>query len=346
VPVYSFDPLKDPRWDSFIAQHPDATVFHTSAWLRVLYRTYGYEPIVFTTSRPGADLLNALVFCRVTSWLTGNRLVSLPFSDHCDPLVEDGRQLEELGHYLEGQRRAKAWSYVEIRSRRTPPVGTQFATSQRFCLHLLDLRPGPEALFRNFHRDCTQRKIRRAAREALTYEEGRSDELLRAFHVLMVETRRRHGVPAPPLAWFRNLAECLGGAMTVRLARYHGRPAAGLVTLRHRQTAVYKYGASKAVCHKAGGMHLLFWRTIQDSHAGGCLELDLGRSHVDSHGLLLFKDRWGAARSDLLYWRHPAGRATEWPVASWLSAHAMNALRWAPRRVVAAAGDILYKHAG
>ena len=47
-----------------------------------------------------------------------------------------------------------------------------------FLSALLDLRPGPEALFRNFHKDCIQRKIRRAAREALTYEEGRSDELL------------------------------------------------------------------------------------------------------------------------------------------------------------------------
>ena len=102
--------------------------------------------------------------------------------------------------------------------------------------------------------------------------------------------------------------------MTVRLAKYQGRPAAGMVTLHHRQTAVYKYGASRAMWHKAGGMHLLFWRTIQDSHASGCLELDLGRSHVDSQGLLRFKDRWGAARSDLLYWRHPAGRTTDWPV--------------------------------
>ena len=102
VPVYSFDPLKDPRWDGFIARHPDASIFHTSAWLRALYRTYGYEPIAVHDLATGSRAAERGGVLPVTSWLTGKRLVSLPFSDHCDPLVEDGRQLEELGRHLEG----------------------------------------------------------------------------------------------------------------------------------------------------------------------------------------------------------------------------------------------------
>jgi hypothetical protein len=34
-----------------------------------------------------------LVFCRVRSWLTGRRSISLPFSDHCEPLVESHEAL-------------------------------------------------------------------------------------------------------------------------------------------------------------------------------------------------------------------------------------------------------------
>src|ERR1019366_2995967 len=76
--VYEFDPLTDSRWTRFLDQHHGATAFHSPGWLAAIQKTYGYEPIVFTTS--GADLTNAMVFCRISSWMTGRRLVSLPSS--------------------------------------------------------------------------------------------------------------------------------------------------------------------------------------------------------------------------------------------------------------------------
>ena len=69
--VYKIDPIKDRRWAEFLDKHPDASVFHTSGWLETLQRTYGYEPVVFTTSPPETELGNGLPFCRITTWLTG-----------------------------------------------------------------------------------------------------------------------------------------------------------------------------------------------------------------------------------------------------------------------------------
>jgi hypothetical protein len=73
---YQVDPTKDVRWAQLVDRHPRASVFHTVGWLQALRRTYGYEPVVFTTSSPTGDLENGLVFCRIKSWLTGRRLVS------------------------------------------------------------------------------------------------------------------------------------------------------------------------------------------------------------------------------------------------------------------------------
>ena len=78
-----------------------ATLFHSKEWLAALQRTYGYRPSVLTTSRPGERLTDGLVFCRVQSWLTGRRLVSVPFSDHCTPLIDSQ---EEFGCLLSGLR--------------------------------------------------------------------------------------------------------------------------------------------------------------------------------------------------------------------------------------------------
>src|SRR5689334_19011211 len=94
--VNEIRPLEDPRWTKFVDEHPRSSAFHTAGWLEALRRTYDYEPIALTTSPPDADLQNAVVFCRVNSWLTGRRLVSLPFSDHCNPLVRDQADLDSL----------------------------------------------------------------------------------------------------------------------------------------------------------------------------------------------------------------------------------------------------------
>src|SRR5579862_5526560 len=77
---YQLDPTQDPRWTELVGRHPKASVFHTVGWLKALRCTYGYEPVAFTTSPPSGGLKNGIVFCRINSWLTGKRLVSLPFS--------------------------------------------------------------------------------------------------------------------------------------------------------------------------------------------------------------------------------------------------------------------------
>ena len=46
-------------------------------WLESLRLTYGYDPLVFTLSPAGRELENGIVFCRVRSWLTGRKLVSV-----------------------------------------------------------------------------------------------------------------------------------------------------------------------------------------------------------------------------------------------------------------------------
>ena len=194
------DPIHDPSWLALVEKHPRASVFHTPGWLEALRRTYRYEPVALTTSPPGQELANGVVFCRVSSWLTGQRIVSVPFSDHCEPLVDD---LSELGCILAALRDAwkgNGWKYIEIRPVESDfGISPDFSKSETFCLHRLDLHPSLEDLFRRFHKDCVQRKIRRADRENLAYEEGRSELLLEKFYRMLVATRRRQLIAAPAI---------------------------------------------------------------------------------------------------------------------------------------------------
>ena len=345
--VYTLNPLRDSRWPDLVERHPHASVFHTTAWLQALERTYGYQPVVFTTSAPEAALEDGVAFCQVRSWLTGHRLVSLPFSDHCEPLVGQADAFNAICAHLDRVRRDGRWDYIELRPHtdrfRSVGGGT---TSERFWFHLLDLRPAEEALFGAFHKDSIQRKIHRAEREQLAYEEGRDERVLRAFYELLLMTRRRHQLPPQPLAWFRNLADAFGASMKVRVARHEGRAVAAILTLRHRDVMVYKYGASDERCHPLGGMHLLLWRTIQDARSLGCTTLDLGRCDLENDGLAVFKDRWGAARSEIAYRRYAAKSPSQSALRKYASDGVKQMLGHAPAVCRAAAGRFLYRHAG
>ena len=233
-----FDPLQDPRWPDLVARHPRSSVFHTVAWLEALRRTYGYQPIAYTTSPPDSSLEDALVFCRVTSWLTGRRLISLPFSDHCEPLLSSDSVLSELERTLH----AEKLRYIELRPLQPLSLTGPWCPTQSYCFHRVDLRPDLTTLFNNCHKSSTQRKILRAEREGLICETGHSEALLDAFWNLLLLTRRRHRIPPQPKAWFRNLIDCFGDALQIRVAYQAKRPVAAILTLRHKDTLVYKYG--------------------------------------------------------------------------------------------------------
>jgi len=50
------NPLEFRGWDDLVADHPAKSVFHTSAWTRVLVDSYGYRPVYFCMKENGSFL--------------------------------------------------------------------------------------------------------------------------------------------------------------------------------------------------------------------------------------------------------------------------------------------------
>ena len=349
--IAQINPLEDARWESFVQDHPRASVFHSSAWLKALSLTYGYEPLAFTTSEHGGNLRDALLFCKVDSWLTGKRLVSLPFSDHCNPLAAPDTA-DAIGETIIGQLADKnSFRYIEIRPLHPiQNIGRIPHTKVSYAFHELDLRPEIDQLFAGFHHASIQRKIRRAEREGLTVAEGKTKTLLHEFYSLLEATRIRHLVPPQPKRWFENLVGCFGDALTLRVAYQEQRAVAAMMTLRHRDTLVYKYGCSDASFNRLGGIHLLYWHAIQQAKALGLRRFDLGRTDADQRGLITFKGRWGAMKSELTYLRYSASsNATHFfdlPSGNWTAKATQFLMSHMPSPVLSKVGQRLYRHVG
>ncbi len=304
--LYTIDPLSDSRWDDLAGSHPRASVFHQRGWLRALASTYGYQPIVLTSAPAGKRLRDGIVFCQVKSWITGTRLVSLPFADHCEPLLNEIGDTFEFAEWMRAECSRHHWKYIELRPLSwAAHADCPLVASRSYWLHTLDLTPSLEQIFRHLHKDCIQRRIRRAEREQLSYDAGCSEPLLNDFYRLLLITRRRHQLLPQPRAWFRNLIACMGQNVQIRLARKDGVPIAALLTLHHRSTVVYKYGCSDERFHRLAGMPFLFWKLIEESKAAGAEQVDFGRSDLDADGLTTFKDRFGTTRRRITYFRYP-----------------------------------------
>ncbi|MDT8070998.1 MAG: GNAT family N-acetyltransferase [Terriglobia bacterium] len=339
--VYRTDPIKDPRWGEFISRHPNASIFHSPQWLCALQRTYSFQPIVFTTSPPGYPLSNGIVFASLSSWMMGKRLVSMPFSDFCEPLVNNP---DELAGILDGVCRiAPDVKYVELRPTSDILVrSAAFAPVQQFYVHSIDLKPSLGELLAACDKRCIQQRIKRAEREQLTYKEGRSEADLASFYTLMILTRQRHQLPPQPFEWFRNLLNAVHDDLTIHLVSKGDRSIAGLLTLKFGATLYCKYSCSDHdYCNLAGGQ-LVFWNAICSAKAAGLSRFDFGRTEKDNTGLITFRLRWGAKQREIQYWRNPP-----LPIATdtgWKMTVAKEVFSHLPGPLLQAAGRLLYRH--
>lgn len=341
--TFEIDPLQDSRWTTFTERSPVASLYHRREWLQALKNTYDFEPVAVSSSPPGSDLENAIVFCRVRSRLTGKRLVSVPFSDHCEPLASDLAEADELVADLARAVAQEGWRYLEIRPvNYLPSSQNGLGICNAYYLHRLDLQRSEDVLFKSFHKNCIQRKILRAERESLRYDEGSSEALLQQFYKLLVMARRRLGLPPQPLKWFRNLIASLGQDLKIRVAYKGDVPVASILTIRAKGTMVYKYGCSDTHFNNLGGTVLLLWNAIREAQAAGMDELDMGRSDIGQDGLIAFKEHWGAERSLLNYWCYPAPKGP--PGQGSIMALLRKVASRAPESSLTMLGHLLYKH--
>lgn len=96
--VVRIDSARHPAWDRFVASAPDGTIYHSSRWRATIESAFPHIRGHFLAIIDEVDdrLLAVLPVYEVRSWILGNRLVSAPYANWCDPLVENDSQLALL----------------------------------------------------------------------------------------------------------------------------------------------------------------------------------------------------------------------------------------------------------
>jgi CelD/BcsL family acetyltransferase involved in cellulose biosynthesis len=330
---------RDPAWLAFLERSDEATIFHHPAWMDLLARSYGYCPFALVSLNSAETIEAGMGMMKVVSRIRGARLISLPFTDYCPPLVDDEHASERFGPRLAGWLDGAAGLTLEIRHKAPPSSGLHTVTVG--VRHVLALDPDVSVVFRRFD-GSVARAIRKSQRAGLTSEVTTNLESMAVFHRLHCLTRRRLGVPVQPRRFLAGVWDLLrqefGFAVVVRNG---GLPIAAGVFLTWNRTAIYKFGASDHTSWSLRPNNLLMWTAIEKACEKGCTVFDFGRTELGNQGLDDFKSRWGTHRIPLEY--SYSGAIPRTGEGRGMRA-ARAVIRSSPVIVSSLAGELLYKY--
>jgi Acetyltransferase (GNAT) domain len=349
--VTIIDPLTDPRWNAFATSHPESMVFHRAEWARVLIESYQYEPRYHVIETEASEIQAAWPAMLIASKLTGRRLVTMPFSDHCGPLVRDEHEASVLMESVQADAGELGAGRIEVRG--WPDVITapeSLVRVQGYVRHVIDLSPGRDAVYSRLTVNL-RRSLKRAEKHGVTTRLAESRADLDPFCDLNLKLRRQHGMLPQPRRFFeatyRHLIEPGLGYILFAERTQPYQPLAAILCLRHNDITLCKYAVNDGDLREYRGSHSVMWKAIEMEIARGAKWYDMGRSDASAQSLHWFKEQWGAVAIDAPYYYHPkpGGLSTEDPKGAKKAAMEIFA-RFAPPTVYRAAGNLAYRHLG
>lgn len=329
--VVETDFANDPRWNPFVKSQTGGLIFHHSLWLEALSGEFNQQTLYLGCEDRAGQLHGSLplLYTRglpfgishIGKHNIGRRLSSLPRTPVAGPLY-DSREASGL-LMREAIRRAESDGVtlqLKLHSSDLDGLVAGVEGTPWREAYVLEL-PGKdveEVRFGNAkHHHRITWGVNRALRLGIVAREADSEDDLRNWYTLYLETMRRVIVPARPYRLFQALWRKLRprGLMRLLLAERAGEGRAellaGSIFLMYGTTVHYAFTG----CHTDSlGLHvndLLQWEAIQRAHREGFQYYDFGEVAEERQGLADFKSKW-CAKPVLLY-RYQYPQAPEEP---------------------------------
>lgn len=352
--IQLIDPCKDPRWDNFVEKHPFGWICHLSNWKQALENSFrhmkGYYFAIVDDA--GKEIRAALPVYTVKSWLTGNRLVSIPFASLCDPLISENEDLTCLLQSAINLSKEIKSSFIEIRTLSSPSMikNNQLGKIAVYKQHVLPLNDAPERLKTRFHRTCIRQRINRALKSNLTLRVGKNLSDLQRFYQLHLISRKRLCLPPQPFCFFKSLWDVFSpvNQLTLLLAESKEKAIAGLILLKFKDRVSAEFAVSDEDYKNLSPNHFIFWEAIKMSYNEGYKTFDFGRTSPSNKSLMDFKKRWATEEVDLPQYYYPENVMK-------YSTGVENSLRYkftsklcskAPNSTLQVIGNFCYRHLG
>ena len=268
--VRETNPHTDPRWESFVMRHPAASIYHHPAWLAALEQEYKQQSVYLICEDDGGELhgLFPLMYTRGLPLskgrqLAGARLASLPRTPLAGPLTNDPQASMLL--LQEAVRRAaeKPNIRLQIKTQKRELGGLIDGVVEKpwrftYLLHLYETPGEPLRFSNNKHRHKMKGSISKALANGLRARLAETEDDLKSWYNVYLESMRRNVVPARPYRFFHALWQSMApkGLMRVWLVEHHTGVGTtivgGHIYFRLGQTLTYAFNGAKTSAVRFG----------------------------------------------------------------------------------------------
>ncbi|MDD3799821.1 MAG: FemAB family PEP-CTERM system-associated protein [Novosphingobium sp.] len=300
------DPAECARVESFVAEHPGATVFHRPAWLLAVEEGTGQQAVGLVAER-GSRLVGWLPLTELHSPIFGRALVSSGFAVGGGTLAQSDAVGLKLAAAAEELALRHSCATVELRGGALP--WNWHIRRDSHCGFVMELAADDEAQLLAIPRK-QRAEVRKGLNNDLSVHTGTGAGDRAAHYAVYAESVRNLGTPVFPRALFDAVLDRLDAdILTVR----HGdEPVASVLSLYHRGAVLPYWGGGTWAARGLRANDRMYFELMRHARARGCTHFDFGRSKTGS-GAWHFKRNWGFEPEPLAYasWTAPGCEARD-----------------------------------
>lgn len=280
-----------PRWEAFYLGLSPLPLSLHPAWLLVLERGLGHEPLCLEADDQGRTT-GLLPLAYLRSLLFGRFLVSLPYVNYGGVRADNeqtARALIDRAMRIADERNVR---YLELRHERQPVDHPRLVVRKAGKVHMrLPLPSRSEVLWRQLSAKV-RNQIRKGQRGNLSVAWGRQ-ELLPDFYAVFSRNMRDLGTPAFGEPLFRSILEQFGDRAELCVVRTGGRAIAAALLLHGWGITEVPSASALREFRDTNANMLMYWNLLERAVQRGQGEFDFGRSSPESN-TYRFKKQWGA----------------------------------------------------
>lgn len=289
------------NWDKFLdSVTPNAfySLYNSFDWSKVLIRSYGYDPYYLVVKR-GNTMVGCFPLMLVKSKLFGNRLISIPFTDHgCGPYAKNNdsdtinfmlEKINKLVHKFDVK-------YVKINS---PQNWVQDVLSKanyqkgsQYFTFVLNLNKSFDNICKSFKKSV-RNSYRKSQKNGVKVILGDNYNFAKIFYKIQLDNMKRLGTPPHSQEFYNALWDIFGKKKRLRsyFVEYNGKIVASIILFPYRDSVRWGAGVSLSKYRYLNPMYPLLWDAIKWSTENGYHTFDMGGSRPNS-GNFFFKQRW------------------------------------------------------
>jgi len=288
------DEIQD-KWDEYVYRHRAGSMFHLTAWKRVVEKVFKYEPR-YLFSEEGGNIRGVLPLFLVSTLLFGRSLISTPMAVYggiCADNEQISSQLRRSACEMAEKERVQ---YLELRQS-WPTSNTEFQTKELYVTFDLELPQSSEELLKGFPRD-TRYMIRKAQKNDLRAVVDNHE--LNTFYEIYCRSFAHLGTPVFPKRLFSAIFEEFRDQSELTTVWRGTKALASVLSFRFRDWILPYFGGALVEGREFGVNNFMYYEVMKRSIDNGIRYYDFGRSKLGS-GSYAFKTQWNMRERRLPY---------------------------------------------